>query len=407
MQKEQSQFILEELEKHGYEAYFVGGCVRDWLLGRVVHDIDICTNAHPGDIMRIFPNHVPTGLKHGTVSVKHGTCLFEVTTYRTEGEYKDYRRPEEVTFVSSLEEDLARRDFTVNAMAMDRHGTLVDPFGGQQDLRDRKIRAVGEAAVRFQEDALRLLRAVRFASQLGFQIEQKTYRAMQEKASLLIHIAIERIREELHKLLDSVSPQKGVGVIADTRLLRSLPSLQNLFQTTVEEAWRLVRLRSLPQKWAFLLYVGGVLEEEAECLTKELRMSKKETESISRLVRILLHLGPVQNQSVHVDWPPLLIRYGLAVCMDVHHLLYAFAANGEENHSSQALADIYLRLPVKHSGELAVNGLELQQAISKKPGEWIASTLVFLLEQTALHGLPNTKEALLAAARKEVEKDEY
>jgi tRNA nucleotidyltransferase (CCA-adding enzyme) len=402
MLKEHARLVLQKLEEHGYEAYFVGGCVRDWLLDRHVQDIDICTNAHPDDVMRLFPDHVPTGLKHGTVSVKQGPYMFEVTTYRTEGAYLDFRRPEEVSFVSDLNIDLARRDFTMNAMAMDRRDHLVDPFQGRQDMHNRLIRAVGVAETRFREDALRQLRAARFAAQLGFHVEQQTLQAMEETAGLLAHIAVERIRAELSKLLDGAHPETGIEIIHQVKLFRALPPLSPIFHTNLPEDSRLSGLPSLPQKWALFLYARGAGPDKGREFCQYLRMSKKETESIGRFLSILADLAPAWDKPQQVPWTRLILDHGWEVCTGVYELLRACWWSRRDELPFQELCEIYERLPVKSGKELAISGKDLQQALRKKPGEWISQILTFLLEQTALHGLPNTPERLLEAARKEV-----
>lgn len=195
--------ILAELEGSGYEAYLVGGCVRDSLMGRSCHDIDITTNARPEEIIGVFREYkvIPTGLRHGTVTVLSEKEAFEITTYRIDGEYSDSRRPDSVEFTTELKADLARRDFTMNAIAMDRNGNFHDPFGGADDIKKGIIRCVGEPEKRFTEDALRILRAVRFASQLGFKIEKQTSEALLKLRSRLDFVSMERIREELDKLL--------------------------------------------------------------------------------------------------------------------------------------------------------------------------------------------------------------
>ena len=172
--------ILDTLEQAGYEAYYVGGCVRDRLLGRPVHDWDITTSAMPEVVLALFGHCVPTGIAHGTVTVLLEDTGAEVTTFRTDGSYHDGRHPDRVTFVRSLREDQARRDFTVNAMAMDRRGRIYDAFGGQADLDRRLLRAVGDPETRFREDALRMLRALRFAAQLGFALDPDTARAIRD-----------------------------------------------------------------------------------------------------------------------------------------------------------------------------------------------------------------------------------
>ncbi|MDO5409079.1 MAG: CCA tRNA nucleotidyltransferase [Lachnospiraceae bacterium] len=203
----QVTFIIDRLEKHGYEAYAVGGCVRDMLLGRVPNDWDITTSAKPEQVKAVFKRTVDTGIQHGTVTVLEDHIGFEVTTYRIDGEYTDGRHPDEVQFTPDLKEDLRRRDFTINAMAYSPQSGIVDVFGGQEDLQNGIIRCVGSAEERFHEDALRIMRAVRFAAQLGFSIEEETWNAVKKLAPNLKKISAERIQTELSKLLLSPHPE--------------------------------------------------------------------------------------------------------------------------------------------------------------------------------------------------------
>ena len=194
--------VLQTLERAGHEAYIVGGCVRDILMGKPPHDWDVTTSALPEETMALFDHFaIPTGLRHGTVTVRSGETACEVTTFRTDGDYPDHRHPAAVTFTRSLREDLQRRDLTVNAMAMDVHGTLHDPFGGQADIRRRVLRCVGQPEHRFREDALRILRTLRFSATLGFAIDADTHRSLRERRDDLRYVAAERVREELTKLL--------------------------------------------------------------------------------------------------------------------------------------------------------------------------------------------------------------
>ncbi len=202
------QMIINNLQLHGYEAYAVGGCVRDSILAKRPEDWDITTSAKPEEIKRLFRRTVDTGIEHGTVTVLLGKDSFEVTTYRIDGLYEDSRHPKEVIFTNRLEEDLKRRDFTINAMAYNDEVRLVDVFGGMKDLNHHLIRCVGEPKERFSEDALRILRAVRFSAQLNFPIEESTAEAVKELAPTLEHISAERIQTELVKLLMSNHPEK-------------------------------------------------------------------------------------------------------------------------------------------------------------------------------------------------------
>ncbi len=205
---EKVNYIIDKLTQNGYEAYVVGGCVRDMVLGRVPEDWDITTSATPEEVKRIFHRTVDTGIIHGTVTVLLDQDHFEVTTYRLDGVYEDNRHPKEVSFTSNLTEDLKRRDFTINAMAYNAKEGFVDLFGGMEDIERGYIRCVGKAEERFEEDALRMLRAIRFSAQLNFKIESSTYEAIKIKKELLRNISAERIRVELMKLLVSDHPDR-------------------------------------------------------------------------------------------------------------------------------------------------------------------------------------------------------
>ncbi|MDO4322865.1 MAG: CCA tRNA nucleotidyltransferase [Lachnospiraceae bacterium] len=203
---EKAEQILQTLHRNGFEAYVVGGCVRDSILGRQPEDWDVTTSASPEQVKELFERTIDTGIEHGTVTVLMGKEGFEVTTYRIDGAYEDCRHPKEVVFTSNLTEDLKRRDFTINAMAYSHESGLVDEFGGMQDLKDHVIRCVGAARERFSEDALRMMRAVRFAAQLGFKLDEEVRDAIREMADALDCISAERIQTELVKLLVSPNP---------------------------------------------------------------------------------------------------------------------------------------------------------------------------------------------------------
>ena len=236
--------IISVLSGAGFEAYAVGGCVRDAILGRVPGDWDITTNARPEEVKGLFRRTVDTGIAHGTVTVMLGSDAFEVTTYRQDGDYSDHRHPDEVTFTTSLEEDLKRRDFTINAMAYRPETGIVDLFGGQEDLKRKVIRCVGDPRERFDEDALRIMRALRFSAQLGFTIDPSTRAAIREFAPRLQLISKERIRVELVKLLVSPHPER-LKDLADCGITAQIFPLWDTMLAT-------------PQSSAFHLYSVGV-----------------------------------------------------------------------------------------------------------------------------------------------------
>lgn len=204
---EKVKYIISTIMEAGYEAYAVGGCIRDSILGRTPDDWDITTSAAPYQVKALFGRTIDTGIQHGTVTVMLDKEGFEVTTYRIDGEYEDLRHPKEVTFTSNLTEDLKRRDFTINAMAYNDESGLVDMFGGMKDIDRKVIRCVGDPGERFTEDALRMMRAVRFSAQLGYRIEKETKAAIRELAPNLVHISAERVQTELVKLVISPHPE--------------------------------------------------------------------------------------------------------------------------------------------------------------------------------------------------------
>ena len=276
--------LLDTLHAAGYAAYAVGGCVRDSLLGRTAHDWDLCTSALPQQVMELFGTEqcIPTGLQHGTVTIKYGGQLYETTTFRTEGSYTDGRHPDAVQFVPDVREDLARRDFTINAMAYNEADGLVDPFGGQADLQNGLLRAVGEPQQRFTEDALRILRLYRFAARFGFALDAATARAARQLAPHLDCISAERIQEELAKLL--AAPQPG-AYLEPAVLAVVLPELTPEALTAAKPVVDACPAgeENLPVRWAALL--GALGETDTRRVLKRLRCSNACIEETAVLVR--------------------------------------------------------------------------------------------------------------------------
>lgn len=267
--------IIEKIEKSGFEAYFVGGCVRDVLMGKTPGDIDITTNASPADIMKIFKKTYPTGINHGTVTVAEEGITAEVTTYRCEKGYNDGRHPDKIEFVADINEDLLRRDFTINAMAYNPSRGLVDNFGGQQDIENKIIRCVGEPDKRFSEDALRMARGVRFAATLGFEIEEKTLAAIQKNAHLAEKISKERIAVEFEKTVLGDFSEKAL-LLLETGLINHIA--ENSKAIDFSALKKLVELPKItPLRFAIIMNDG------AAAFLKELRFSGeiiKTTESL-------------------------------------------------------------------------------------------------------------------------------
>lgn len=280
--------IIDILTQNGYEAYAVGGCVRDSILGRVPGDWDITTSALPQQVKALFRRTIDTGIQHGTVTIMLGKNGYEVTTYRIDGKYEDSRHPESVEFTPNLEEDLKRRDFTINAMAYNDENGIVDIFGGIDDIRNRIIRCVGNAHDRFTEDALRILRAVRFSAQLGFEIEKATKDAARELAPTLVKISRERIHTELNKLLLSDNPDY-FSVVYELGVMKVIISeLEGVNSGDIDRLRVLIKRTKpcLPERYAALLSVIG--KDKTRAVLKGLKLDNA---TISMAVKLVEYLG--------------------------------------------------------------------------------------------------------------------
>ena len=400
--------LLDALHAAGYAAYAVGGCVRDSLLGRTAHDWDLCTSALPQQVMELFGAEqcIPTGLQHGTVTIKYGGQLYETTTFRTEGSYTDGRHPDEVQFVPDVREDLARRDFTINAMAYNEAEGLVDPFGGQKDLQNGLLRAVGEPQQRFTEDALRILRLYRFAARFGFALDAATARAARQLAPHLDCISAERIQEELAKLL--AAPQPG-AYLEPAVLAVVLPELTPEGLTAAKPVVDACPAgeENLPVRWAALLRSLG--ESATRRVLKRLRCSNACIEETAVLVRetageSVCRSFSEEKASAHpgdIHIRQLLGRYGLCT---VERLCALCAALRPQAASECALAAQRAR-QLEADGvccrvsQLAVNGRDLMAA-GIPAGPALRRVLEALLDGVIRAEYPNEKPALLAAAQK-------
>lgn len=397
--------ILETLENAGFEAFFVGGCVRDKVLGRLIKDIDIATSAKPEDVIRLFAKTLPTGLQHGTVTVMLGSRPYEVTTFRKESGYTDYRRPAEVEFISDLHEDLRRRDFTMNAMAMDRSGLVIDPFGGREDIRKGILRCVGEARERFEEDALRMMRCVRFASTYRLKVEGATWDAVLANRLLLRHVAMERVRTELERMMDGADPLVGWrllaegGLLACTKQAFALPwndwqahSLPGLLQA-------LPVLKEPLLRWMVVFRSLGIDADGVREAMGAYTFSVKETEAVARYVgldRLLAERYAAEGAAL---WKSAAIQFGRDAAE--HWIAVSEALPAAERHGLSAdSAQAWLQaIPAFHVKELAATGKAIIDALGKPAGPWVSRLQQQLLFAVALGEIRNQREELLTQAR--------
>ena len=388
--------LLDTLHRAGYAAYVVGGCVRDSLLGLTPHDWDLCTSALPQQGMELFGEEkcIPTGLQHGTVTVKQGGGLYEITTFRTEGTYTDGRHPDEVHFVPDVREDLARRDFTINAMAYNAKEGLVDPFGGQADLQSGILRAVGVPHQRFTEDALRILRLYRFAARFGFSIDPPTAQAAQELCAHLDCVSVERIEEELAKLLSAPAPaayldEKILGVVLPELSQEALAAAKPVVDACPAGE------QALPVRLAALLLSLG--EDGTRRTLRRLRCSNTCIEETAVLVREAVPGVPV---SLNIYARRLLGKYNLCTVQRLAAL--GTALQPEHAADFAALSELAEQLDADgvccRVSQLAVNGRDLMAAgVPAGPG--IRKVLEALLDGVIREEYPNERQALLAAVQ--------
>ena len=388
--------LLTRLHAAGHAAYAVGGCVRDSLLGQTPHDWDLCTSATPEQVLELFgeAHCIPTGLQHGTVTVKHGGELYEITTFRTEGAYSDGRHPDHVAFVPDVKEDLARRDFTINAMAYNAEEGLIDPFGGQNDLAVGIVRAVGEPQRRFEEDALRILRLYRFAARFGFAIDPATGQAARALCRHLDCVSEERIAEELSRLLAAPAP----GAYLEAEVLAVI--FPELDAAELPESRRILDalepgMEHVPVRLAALLCPLG--EAGARAALRRLKCSNALTGTVATLVREAAAGMP--GAALTLTAKRFLSRYDLATITNLTAL--CSARHPEQAEAFAALQQEAARLVETNAccriNQLAVNGRDLMDA-GVRPGPGLRRVLDTLLEQVLTGQLPNEKAALLDAA---------
>lgn len=375
--------VLQTLEDAGFEAYFVGGSVRDLLLHRHVHDVDITTSAYPEEVKELFDKSIDTGIKHGTVTVLYGGESYEITTFRTESGYQDFRRPDHVTFVQNLDEDLKRRDFTINALAMDMHGNIVDLFNGIEDLKNHIIRAVGNPEKRFHEDALRMMRAVRFMSQLEFKLEEKTEQAIKDNHELLKKISVERIREEFVKMGLGSFSREAFQIFLDTQLSEDVPDFagkKDLLQVYPQLKFSPTMETSL---WAVIIILLKVPNEKIGKFMRDWKNSNAMTEKVEQVIKMFDLIAD------HVPTDYDLFEAGEDIIIntiDVAHIL-------GQPISSEALVDRYLALPIKKPSELAVDGRFLIKR-GMRPGAQLGHTLNKIRELVVAGEIENSEEAI-------------
>lgn len=361
--------ILEKFNEAGYEAYFVGGCVRDYLLNDDFSDIDITTNALPDEVKKIFRKSIDTGIQHGTVTILINGDSFEVTTFRTEDDYIDHRTPEKVEFVSDLKEDLDRRDFTINAMALDSKGELYDYHCGEKDLRNKIIKTVNNPNERFFEDALRMLRAFRFSSKLGFEIEENTLKAIKNNAELIKFVSIERIVNEFRKLLTGKGNKRSLELLLDSKLNNYIPFL--------DEISKIIDFSNYT--FCQSLYSLSKINDISFEKLKELKLSNKEIKQVKIYEKI--------NKDFISNIPLEIILYNY----DIEDV--TFIASYSKYYDMEDIEKI--KLPIESFNDIAITSMEIISIIDKPAGPWIKEIIKKLEEDILLSKIDNRRKDIL------------
>lgn len=385
---EKAQPILETIENNEFEAYFVGGSVRDYLMNRVIHDIDITTSATPDEVEEMFDKTIPIGKEHGTVNVVYNKENYEVTTFRAEAEYLDHRRPSEVYFVRDLKEDLQRRDFTINAIAMDRNYNVYDYFDGQRDINQQVIRTVGNAQERFSEDALRIVRGLRFQAQLGFSLDAATYSAMQGQIADIEHLSIERIIVEFKKLIKGKNVSQSYHNSLNLGLFDYVPFFKELdmSETTI----------TVPVSFEIWLAIL-MAKSQSELSLAVLNLSNKEKSMIQLYKKIILELPNVNSKDA---FRIFVYDYGEQNILEIFSIQSLLTLNNLAISSplivnTQSINEVAQQLPIQERKEMNINGGDLLNYFHKKSGPWIKEVLREIECAIITNKVQNVKKEIL------------
>lgn len=379
--------VIEKIEEAGFEAYFVGGAVRDWLMKRPIHDVDIATSATPAEMKQIFSHTVDVGIEHGTVVVIYDGTPYEITTFRTESEYKDFRRPDEVHFIRSLEADLERRDFTMNAIAMNKQGQLIDPFNGEKDILLGQIRTVGKAEERFSEDGLRMMRAVRFVSQLSFTLEASCFEALKNLGPILEFIAIERKTAEFEKILIGKNRVNGINLLYETNLYQFLPGLSERKQALLSISQYPINNLGVEEMWTLLIYCLQLDEKEIETFLRRWKLPIKKIRHIQSIYKWTVY------RLIQVWDKESLYAAGKE---NIRHaeMLFHIISNHLKDDSIKKWLEIYENLPIKSRTEIKISGHDLIKMINRPSGPWIKEYLDQIEKAIIMGKLNNQSEEI-------------
>ena len=380
--------------KHSYSLYLVGGAVRDYILKKENSDYDLTTSATPDEVKVMFKRTIDTGIKHGTVTVIFSGEHYEITTFRTEGDYSDSRHPDSVTFVRSLEEDLKRRDFTINALACDiLTGEIIDLHGGTDDLEKGIIRAIGIPEDRFNEDALRMFRACRFAAKLDFTIEENTLKAIKSLHGNIRKVSVERIKDEMDKLLLSPCPVRGLEYLENTGLMEEIiPEIT--LTNSLKEAIRRAKENNLPLTSLYAILFSGMSAQDTEKALIHLKASNREKKEITLLSS---GLGNIPYDNTPVSIRRLIKKYGKENILPLFTLRRAYGYTEEEDiRYEEKVKEELEKDPALEIKDLDITGKDLEAIV--KPGPEMGRMLNYLLDEVIKNPRLNNRDDLLELA---------
>lgn len=382
---ETGKIIIRKLKKAGFEAYFVGGAVRDYVMLRSIHDVDITTNAQPEDVEQLFSQTIDVGKEHGTIVVLIHRRPFEVTTYRTETSYTDHRRPDEITFTTQLEEDLKRRDFTMNAMAMSEDYTVHDPYNGKWSIKERTIQTVGEANERFSEDALRMLRAIRFMSTLKFTLSPDTSLAITKYQETLFDVAIERIVVELRKMYHGENIEAAKAALENTGLIKHIPFFKEMKQPLTA---------TVATDMVDEIFLQIHFDHSLMKFLNELNLPNNDKRIIKNMLSLMIDLNQSTDPvKIAFDYENTILKK-LASISNYNNIM-----NEEVSLLLQKSIQEQPDLPIHSRQDLNVDGKMLMEVFNLKGGPWIKELLSILEEAVLFKKLQNNQDELIEWVR--------
>lgn len=387
------KYIIDTFYNNGYEAFMVGGCIRDCLLKKVPMDYDIATSAPPEITQKLFKKSIPTGIEHGTITVLINKNSYEVTTYRVEGKYSNNRKPDSVTFISNIKDDLARRDFTINAFAYNDRKGLLDYFSGNTDLNNKIIKCVGDPDKRFKEDCLRMLRAIRFSAQLNFNIDETTFSAIKSNSKSIQNISNERIRVELSKILLSNNAFSGLLKLENANLLKEILPYNLNINKAIDKLEK-----DLASRFAFIF-----LKLDCSLIETIMRNLTFDKNTINKVIHLTTAFENIKSIVSKSDCKRLIIKVGNDNIFSLINLYETVTSSNISNINS-LVKDIFKNKDALYIKDLSITGNDLISELNINPGKLLGELLNHLLNQVIDEKISNDYNCLIKSAKQYIKK---